>query len=65
MKTCPDCGEPLEREELADVRALGRGYQYSCPGCGAEWIWQRGMKGMRKIGDGNLDVMSFFERGPA
>ena len=61
MKTCPDCGAPMEREQLADLVKLGGGYQYDCPGCGAEWIWEQGPKGLRKIGDGNLDVVSFFE----
>jgi len=61
MKTCPDCGAPMEREQLADLHTLGRGYQYVCTGCEAEWIWEQGRGGLRKIGEGNLDVVSFFE----
>jgi len=62
MRACPDCGAALDREQLADLRTVGPGCQYDCPGCGAEWISEAGRKGLRRISHGNLDVVSFFER---
>lgn len=63
---CPHCGVGMQREDCLDVagRNIGKSVPaalYRCKRCQSEFLWVKGIKGLKSIGGRvPLDVDSFI-----
>ena len=59
---CPDCNSKMEREDGAIIKGEVPNASYSCEECGGEWFWMKGVRGLRRVGEGTPDVAAFMDK---
>ena len=59
---CPDCGEEMAREDGAILKNRGPNASYTCEECGAEFYWEKDVRGLQRVAEGVPNAFSIFER---
>jgi len=58
---CPDCDEEMDREDGASIKGPPNCI-YSCEECGSEFVWTKGVKGLRRIAEGVPNSAAILNR---